>query len=89
MRGLPFGGGPTAEGGSGMITPDEVKKEPEEVAEKCVCGYEPIWSKTRLGVCYFCPNCLVRGEWKPKKQAVKSWNTAVEEARYRRNGGRQ
>lgn len=65
-------------------------KEPKEKAtpQRCVCNKVPIMVKAKGAYFYACPNhlyCAMRGAWRSKEEeAIKSWNTAVDEERYRR-----
>lgn len=67
-------------------------KEPKEevIPQKCVCGHTPVVVKHRSKYMCVCTNtlhCTMRGLWFGKEeQAIKSYNTAVDEARYRRAG---
>lgn len=65
-------------------------KEPKEeiTLERCVCGKEPCivkWRGKKMACCPDSMNCAVRGAWCGKEQeAIKSFNIAVEEIRYKR-----
>ena len=68
-------------------------KEPKEKATPClcVCKKEPITVKMKGKYLYTCPdhqNCAMRSIWCSKEQeAIQSWNTAVSEARHRKEKG--
>ena len=65
-------------------------KEPKEeiTLEKCICGAEPLivkWRGKKMACCPDSMNCALRSAWCSKEQeAIKSFNTAVDEARYKR-----
>lgn len=54
------------------------KDKEKPVPKRCFCGAYPIWTKTRLGYFYACPDCLIRGGWaKNIDKATELWNTEV------------
>lgn len=65
-------------------------KEPKEkpTPQRCICGQTACVVKFRGKKMVCCPdvkNCSVRGVWCSKEEdAIKSFNTAVDEARCRR-----
>ena len=65
-------------------------KEPKEknVPQRCICGQTACvvkWHGKKMVCCPDTMNCAVRGVWCSKEEdAIKSFNTAVDEARHRR-----
>lgn len=67
----------------------KTKELKEKITPKtCVCGQTPCLVKHKSKFMYCCPDtmrCSTRGLWYKKEQeAVKGWNTAVDEAEYRK-----
>lgn len=57
------------------------KNKEKPTPKRCICGAEPIWTKTRLGYFYACPDCLLRGNRKKNlDKATEDWNTEVTQA---------